>query len=437
MSKPGLEARRLALEALLQTEKGAFAGEWIASRARGMSPADRGLSLEIALTSLRWKRLLDYNLEDRLSRWPGERVGWILRTALAQAWMLDRVPDHAAVDIAVDLARALEGRAMAGLVNAVLRRALAKGLQKPSGSEPRVLSIAHSHPEWMVQRWVDRLGEERTVEMLEADNAVPPTWVRLNPSWSGELPWQPEQILSTALNGRFLRLSSSRHELLESEAFRVGGFSFQDPGSGRAALALAPHIPAGGNFLDLCCAPGGKSALLAESGTLDNVHAFACDMSWDRQLRTAEGFARSGIAEKISVFCADGTRPPFRPESFDAILLDAPCSNMGVLSRRPEARWRVRPGDLIRQGMVQKALLLSALKLLKPGGVLAYSTCTVEPEETEDLIYPLFKSEEAESIRLDDLENPEPGSPLFLRTMPGSHGWDGFFTALLRKPEAD
>lgn len=433
--KPGLATRRLVLDALLQTDRGAFAGDWIAQHGDDLSAADRGLALEIALTTLRWKRLFDHNLEAWLERWPGARVGWLLRMALAQAWKLDRIPEHAAVDLSVSLARSLEGSGAAGLVNAVLRRCLGTGLHEPVDSDSRSQSIRHSHPEWLVRRWFERLGAERTVEWLEADNRTPPVWVRVRPG-AVDLPWTDGQILSKVLDGRFVRLDASRQELLSSDAFKIGTFSFQDPASGAAALALAGRLEPGQTFIDLCCAPGGKSALLHEAGCLEGVHAFACDLSPERQVRTASGFERLG-ADQIAVICADGTKAPFRPKSVDAILLDAPCSNLGVLSRRPEARWRAKPEDLARQATLQKDLIYSALKLLKPGGLLAYSTCTVEPEETTDLMAHFLEVGRAEAIELpaamlpaDTIAVPSP----YLRVHPGHHGWDGFFVALLRKP---
>jgi 16S rRNA (cytosine967-C5)-methyltransferase len=433
--KPGLATRRLVLDALLQTDRGAFAGDWIARHGQDLSPADRGLALEIALTTLRWKRLLDHNLEPWMLRWPGARVGWILRMALAQVWMLDRIPVHAAVDLSVSLARQLESTGSAGLVNAVLRHCIEAGLVQPVDHDARSLAIRHSHPEWLVRRWLERLGPERTVERLEADNRTPPVWVRVRPG-AEALPWSDGQILSKVLDGRFLRLDASRQDLLASDAFAQGSFSFQDPASGCAALALSGRLEPGQAFVDLCCAPGGKSALLHESGQLEGVNAFACDLSLERQERTVQGFERLHAAS-IAVVCADGTRPPFRPKSLDAILLDAPCSNLGVLSRRPEARWRARPEDLVRQAGLQRDLVYSSLKLLKPGGLLAYSTCTVEPEETVDLIGHFLSNGRAEAIPLPASLAPLDGAPEpspFLQVHPGHHGWDGFFVALLRKP---
>ncbi|MEN9353402.1 MAG: hypothetical protein RL318_727, partial [Fibrobacterota bacterium] len=284
--KPGLATRHLALDALLQTDRGHFAGDWIAQHGQALSAADRGLCLEITLTTLRWKRLFDHNLEAYMNHWPGARAGWILRMALAQVWMLDRVPDHAAVDLAVTLARNLEGSGSAGLVNAVLRRCLGNGMHTPTELDSLALSIRHSHPEWLVTRWLERVGLERTVEWLDANNRTPAAWVRVKPGVSTELPWTDGQILSKALDGRFLRLDASRQELLASEAFAQGAFSFQDPASGCAALALASRLQPGNTFLDMCCAPGGKSALLSEGKHLDGVHAFACDISHERQVRT-------------------------------------------------------------------------------------------------------------------------------------------------------
>jgi 16S rRNA (cytosine967-C5)-methyltransferase len=184
----------------------------------------------------------------------------------------------------------------------------------------------------------------------------------------------------------------------------------------------------------MCCAPGGKSALLSEGKHLDGVHAFACDISHERQVRTASGFERLGLTEIVTL-CADGAKPPFRPQSVDAILLDAPCSNLGVLSRRPEARWRVKGRDLASHAGLQKDLLYSAMRLLKPGGFLAYSTCSVEPEETTDVVGPLVESGRVQPIPLANtaLSLPASTDTPFVCVQPGHHSWDGFFVALFQK----
>lgn len=412
---PGLAPRDAALEALLAFDReGAFVSETLA-RATGLEGRDRGLAMEMAAMAVRAKALLDHHLSPCLRGPTAPELLWILRLALVQVLLLDRVPAHAAGDLAVRQARRFGGRGAAGFVNAVLRRSFRAPLLPPQGDSPEELAITFSHPEWLVRRWVERHGLEATLAMLEAGNAVPPAWVRVRPE-AADLPWDPGEVSETAHGGLFARVEIPRERILSSRAFARGDLSLQDPASGEAALLLAPHLSPGQILVDLCAAPGGKLACLRDAGALEGVRTLAFDLSAARQRRTREGFERLGI--RALVAAADGCRPPLRPGSVDRILLDAPCSNLGVLSRRPEARWRALPGTPAEHGCLQAELLASALERLKPGGLLVYSTCSVEPEETDDV-----------------LSKAAPGAELLERRLhlPRPGGWDGFFAALLRK----
>jgi 16S rRNA (cytosine967-C5)-methyltransferase len=276
------------------------------------------------------------------------------------------------------------------------------------------LAVRYSHPEWLVTRCLKRHGPETTRSMLEAGSADPEVWVRVRPG-SPLLPWDPPAETARLHEGFFRRLDTSRERILGSDAFRDGTVSFQDPSSGLAALSLSGFLRPGMVLADFCAAPGGKLACLHDHGDLEGVRCLAMDLSPTRQRRTQDGFRRLGVSGLVAV--ADGTRPAVREGSLDAILLDAPCSNLGVLSRRPEARWRLRPDDPRRHGKLQRALLENALPCLRQGGLLAYSVCSTEPEEGLKVV---------ESLPGCHIESAE-------TRLPGGQDGDGFFLAVLRR----
>lgn len=411
---PGFGSRAAALDALLRWEKtGHHLAESLSRNAR-LDRRDHALALEICTTALRWKMLLDYHLRPFVREDTSLELRWVLRLTLAQTHILDRIPVHSAVDLGVELARMAHGKGGAGFVNAVLRRAMENPLRPPPGNDPDSVAVRHSHPKWLVQRWVERHGLETAESMMEAGNREPALWVRVK-AGAKELPWAPDQVLQSAHEGFFVRPDGFRDQVLSSASFARGDIALQDPASGSAALLLSRILAPGMGLLDMCAAPGGKIACLADHGDLDGVRIFAFDSSGYRQRKTLDGFRHKGIRAAVAV--ADGTCPPFRPGSLDAVLLDAPCSNLGVLSRRPEARWKAKPGDPEEHGELQEALLRSAWNLIKPGGHLVYSVCSTEVEECQEVVAQI---PDAQRVR-EDLH------------LPGEDGWDGFYAVLLRK----
>ncbi|HOX50349.1 MAG TPA: transcription antitermination factor NusB, partial [Fibrobacteria bacterium] len=385
------------------------------SRHGRMDPRDHGLALEIATTTIRNLSLLDHFLEPFLRGPTSNDLLWVLRLTLAQIHLLSRIPVHAAVDLGVELAREAGGQGASRFANAVLRRAAYRAPDPPQGDDAKSLSIRYSHPTWLVERWLQRHGGESTRAMLQAGSEEPVLWVRVRPGTT-DLPWRAEEVLDTAHDGLFVRPALSREAVLSHPSFPSGRIALQDPSSGAVALALSGHLPVGGTLADLCAAPGGKLACLHDLGLLEGRVAVALDSSHQRQRRTLDGFRQRGIAGLVAA--SDGRFPPLREGSLDAVLLDAPCSNLGVLGRRPEARWRATPGSARHQGKLQSELLSAGVSLLKPGGVAVYSVCSTEEEECDAVV-------ETVSDRVEILERD--------LHLPGARGWDGFFRATLRR----
>ena len=413
---PGLASRQAALDALFRWEEsGHHIADSLARHAAKLDHRDHALALEIATTALRWQMLLDYHLRPFMREDTALELRWVLRLTLAQTHKLDRIPMHAAVDIGVELAGMQRGKGGAGFVNAVLRRAMDRDIVPPPGDDPDSVAVRYSHPKWLVSRWIARHGLETAITMMEAGNREPALWVRVKPGCQ-ILPWLPEEVQETAHGGFFVRPTIYRDDVLDSQAFARGDLALQDPASGAAALLLSKVLAPGKTLADLCAAPGGKIACLAAHGDLEGVKVFAFDRSGFRQRKTLEGFRRAGTHAIVGV--ADGLVPPFRPQSLDAVLLDAPCSNLGVLSRRPEARWKASPQDPDKHGEVQAELAQAAWALVKPGGSMVYSVCSTEVEECQEVIAQIPGAElVTEELRL-----------------PGAGGWDGFYAALLRRP---
>ena len=413
MSIEGLAAREAAFDCLLDySTRGIFVSESLSWHGARLEGRDRALALETALSTIRWKARLDHHLEGFLRGATPEPVRWLLRMGLAQCRILDRIPPHAAVHLSVELARARFGKGASGLVNAVLRRAIEAPWRDPEGDTPADLAVRFSHPEWLVYRWIKRHGVETTRAMLEAGSREPEAWVRVRRG-ATDLPWDPAAETARLHDGFFRRLSIGRDRVLGSDSFRRGDVSFQDPSSGACALALSGFLRPGMVLADLCAAPGGKLACLRDHGDLDGVRVLAFDLSPARQLRTLDGFRRLSLDALAAV--ADATRPPLRESSVDALLVDAPCSNLGVLSRRPEARWRIRPDEPRVHGKLQRRMLEAAIPCVRPGGRIVYSTCSTEPEEGGDIVRDL------PGCRVESAST----------SLPGMQDGDGFFLATL------
>jgi 16S rRNA (cytosine967-C5)-methyltransferase len=450
-------ARKVAYEILRRVAaEGAYASDLLhAELGAGVGPADAALATELTMGVLRWRRLLDFLLERHLKK-PVERldlpVALALRLGLYQLRFLDKVPARAAVNESVEMVKIARKSSAGTLVNAVLRRMAAEadspaeGFLPASAPEAERLSILHSHPTWMVKRWLSRLGGALTIALLQDNNRAP----RLSCALQDES--DREQVRSelekTGMRiepGMLLRnaFSVSGGSPARTQAFRAGKISIQDEASQAVPLLLGASP--GDRVLDVCAAPGGKTPTLARAAGRKGV-VIAADRHAHRLRAMRAQLQRLGL-EGVHLVELDATQPlPFRG-AFDRILVDAPCSGTGTLARHPEIRWRLGEDRLAEFHLLQRQLLETALALVAPGGRLVYSTCSIEPEENENVVDEVLQN--ARSVRrLEAIEAAqilEPylapgvsapglfGVDRYFRTWPAIRHTDGFFAAILQK----
>jgi 16S rRNA (cytosine967-C5)-methyltransferase len=451
---PVTPSRRIASEILLRVEKtGAYAGDLLHARlGPSLKGEDAALATELTLGVLRWRRLLDFLLAKRVGR-PLEaldlEVLTALRLGLYQLRFLDRIPAHAAVNESVELVRSARKGSAAGLVNAVLRNSVSSARRPVEDQLPSDLPLAerwgilHSHPTWMVSRWLERFGEERTLALLEADNlAAQVSCVVLDPERREETMSQLENSGAKVSPGTWLgaAFAASGANVAATVPFARGWAFIQDEASQMVALLLE----AGGGklILDLCAAPGGKTALLARAASR-NARVIAGDLHPSRLRAMRSRLEAAGITG-LQYIGLNATRPLPFSRLFDRILADAPCSGTGTLSRNPEIRWRLEPEELPRLHDRQVKLLSQALAALAPGGRVVYATCSLETEENEDVVRAAMRENSgiqvipptaalephlASGRTVDTLIDAEG----FFRTFPAEHHTDGFFAAVLTR----
>lgn len=352
-----------------------------------------------------------------------------------------RVPSHAAISTTVDLVRAKVSSGAGGFANAVLRKVSAQDLAAwikrvapdPVAAPTRYGSIAYSHPRWIVDELQAAVGSDQLFALLEADNEPPRVTLVARPGRStrDELPGEPTPYspYGVVLPGG---------DPGEVPAVAEGRAGVQDEGSQLVAAALAAASVEGpdGYWLDLCAGPGGKAALLAALAAEQGASLVAAE----RQEHRARLVQRSlkGADGVVGIVTSDGTAPPFAPGRFDRVLVDAPCTGLGALRRRPEARWRRRADDLLGLVLLQRRLLSAALDLTRPGGVVLYATCSPVLSETQGVVSSVLTIRT--DARLEDATALLPGVPDCAGPVPGTvqlwphrHGTDAMFLALLRR----
>jgi len=346
-------ARTIAFDVLLLVERGGYAADLLFARSKSLDSRDAGLASEIVLGALRFQSQLDFLIE-RYSGRPAARLDAEVRVALRmgiyQLRYLERIPAHSSVHESVELIKRARKRSAAGFANAVLRKVDRQPIAWPN----RAIELAH--PAWLLERWDRQFGPEAATALALANLQRPETYVHVP---AGVTP--AAELEPTAIPGCFRLLSGDPR-----------GLRIQDIGS-QSIVPLLDLEP-GQSFLDLCAAPGNKTAQALESG----VRGIACDVHW----RRLEPLRSLGI----DLVVLDARQPlPFR-RRFDRILVDAPCTGTGTLARNPEIKWRLRPEDIEDLRRLQREILGRAIEALAPGGRLVYSTCSLEREENEEVV---------------------------------------------------
>ncbi len=398
-------ARRAAYEVVLRVfEHGAYADRALATAAAALDTRERAFAQQIAYGTVQRRRALDHGIQT-LARRPMEKldppVRAALRTGAYQLAYLSGVARHAAVNETVELVRAAGLERAVPFTNAVMRR-LTIGLRELLDAMPDG-PVKHSYPDWIAGVWERDFGRGEALALMRAQNEAPETVVRLV---RGEPPGEP-----TDIPGAY------RVERVDSEAVAAGLVWPQSRASQLAGLAVGAQP--GERTLDLCAAPGGKATLLAGE-------VVAVEKREGRARELAENVARLG-ATNVRVVRADALELPAELTGFHRALVDAPCSNLGVLNRRPDARWRAHALPEL-----QLALLRAAAERVTPGGTIVYAVCTLNADENEAVV-------DASGLEVDDLGADwpafrHPARPEFLLTLPHVHGTSGFFIARLRLP---
>ena len=374
-------------------ERGGYAADLLYRRAGNLLPADAALAHEIVFGVLRRRSQLDFLLREHLPK-PLAKLDIEVLTALRvgayQLHFLERVPAHAAVSESVSLVRAARKASATGMVNAILRKVIAAELPAVWPDRATALSM----PEWILHRWDLAFGKERTLALAEAFLSKPEVYTRL-PLGKSPSDYPHIELAHTEISGCLKVLKGNPQAV---------GLRQSDIGSQWVGTLLDARP--GDEVLDLCAAPGNKTAVAAETGRI----AAAGDANFSRLVAMKnEGFPRVQI---------DATQPLPFSRKFSRILLDAPCSGTGTLGRNPEIRWRITPEKLREFPLIQRAMLRNALDLLAPDGVLVYATCSLEIEENENIVRDVCHDYGVEMSR----------------RMPGLSPGDGFFAAVIRRP---
>jgi 16S rRNA (cytosine967-C5)-methyltransferase len=397
---------------------------------------DRRWTRELVFGSLRKRAILDAYLQARvkggLGRIDADLID-LLRLGAYQLLMMGSVPPYAAIGQTVELAKRRHGIGASKLVNAVLRQLDRDRdqLTLPASEDPvEALALEQSHPVWLVARWISRWGRDETQRLLAANNAEAPLIARpvqvVREQLEASLEESGVHVEDAPLLRDSLVLAGPIASLSELSAFRKGQFHLQDPAS--TMVTIYAGVPAGATVADVCAAPGGKSIELARTAS----RVFASDLSFARLRRVRENIARLELTN-IEAFVADARHAAIR--EVDAVLLDAPCTGTGTFRRHPDARWRLKPSDLAVAAALQRELIRAAARQVKSGGLLIYSTCSLETEENEGIVEGFLRDNP--SWRLEPpAAGTVPDSVVdggYLRVLPQTHGVDGSFAARLRR----
>lgn len=386
---------------------------------------DRALLLEIVTGTLRMRGAVDYQIAVRVSRPIAKLDAAVLRILRASAFQLlylSRLPAPSIINDAVELTRRAGKTSAAGLVNAVLRKLARERRQLTWPDDPAVI---HSHPRWLMDRWMARHGRDAAEQWMQFNNRAPSLCLAVNrtlitrEALAQELAAAGVTTEPTPRAPHGLRVIDGHP--LQLDAFKDGRFIVQDEAS--QLIAELVDVQPGARILDLCASPGGKTlALSAATGPAGSV--VACDVRPHRVRLLSRTIARCRLTNvRVAQIPSDGP-PPFREAAFDAILIDAPCSGLGTVRRDPDIKWRRSEDDLARFAASQRDLLMGAADLARPGGTVVYSTCSSEPEENEQVVA-AFLTERRDYRQESSHE-----------TLPFRDGLEAFYGAVLTRQPA-
>lgn len=429
------DARVAAAEVLADLRRGEMLDSTFERHAAALDSRDRRWSQELIYGMLRRRAWIDAILAERvrggLARLDPDLID-LLRLGMHQLLYMRSVPPYAAIAQTVELAKRRHGLGASKLVNAVLRRADRERdnleVRIPE-DEVDALALQHSHPRWLVARWLARFGRDETEQLLVANNTEPPLIVRpygvVREQLEAALEASGVHVLDAPLVRDSLQLRG-HVSLTELGAFRQGQFFVQDPASTLVAHYAA--VEPGATVADLCAAPGGKALELTRTA----AHVVASDRSLARLQRVIGNIGRVETHD-VSAYVGDARVPTIKP--VDVVLIDVPCTATGTFRRHPDARWRLKISDLAVTTTLQRAILRGAAEVVKPGGLLVYSTCSLEPDENEEQVRSFVDT------RPDFTLEPPPAGVVppttldagYLRVLPQRHGTDGAFAARLRR----
>ena len=405
-----------------------------------LSIQDKALLTELVNGTIRWMGKLDWVLT---GFYHGEfdkcltPIKNAMRIALYQIMFLNKIPHAAAINESVEIIKRIKGDKSAGIVNGVLRN-ITRNLDNirypnPEEDKIRYYSVIYSHPKWLVKHWMEIMTEEQLEFFLQANISRPILTLRVNTLKSSVATiseWLEEHSISYTLselhkNSIFV---GSLRDISSSDIFKEGLVTVQDSSASMAALLT--HAQPGMTVIDLCAAPGGKSFYVAEQ--MNNKGTVLALDKYEAKMRfLSEGAQRLGI-DIIQPIIADATS--FEHEQVDIVMADVPCSGFGTLSKKPDIKWKRDQADIARLIPLQREILNHAATLVKPGGVLVYSTCTIEPKENQENIE--WFLEQHPEFYLDDAHKYLPSevcSDGYMKTIPGTCATDGAFAARLVK----